>query len=413
MRKILIVGAGQAGLQLALTLVDHGGYDVTLMTAQTPEEIRDGRILSTQCMFHPSLAIERDAGLNTWEADTPQIEGLRVTVGGPDGAALAFYGALEGYAQSVDQRVKMAGWLERLERAGGKVVLHPVATSELESLASLYDLTVVAAGRGPLVELFERDDARSPYTVPRRALAAIYLHGVKPVPSHPVPQVRINVVPGVGELFVMPVLTRTGVGDAAFIEGVPGGPLDVFTERRLSAEEHLDKLKGLLAQWFPWEADLYAEARPTDDKSTLCGGYAPAVRHPVAKVGSGKVLGMGDVVVLNDPAAGQGANNAAHCAKIYLDAIVARGDLPFDEDWMRETFERYWAYAQWSTALTNGLIGDGLPDHIQQILGAATQDDQVARRFASGYSDPPSLASWFFDPTATGAYLASRQPAPS
>ena len=40
MRKILIVGAGQAGLQLGLSLLAEG-YDVTLMSARTPDEIRD------------------------------------------------------------------------------------------------------------------------------------------------------------------------------------------------------------------------------------------------------------------------------------------------------------------------------------------------------------------------------------
>lgn len=37
--KILIVGAGQSGLQLALGLQQHG-YDITVMSARTPEEIR-------------------------------------------------------------------------------------------------------------------------------------------------------------------------------------------------------------------------------------------------------------------------------------------------------------------------------------------------------------------------------------
>ena len=41
MRKILIVGAGQAGLQLALSLQAEG-YDVTVMSARTPDEIRNG-----------------------------------------------------------------------------------------------------------------------------------------------------------------------------------------------------------------------------------------------------------------------------------------------------------------------------------------------------------------------------------
>jgi glycine/D-amino acid oxidase-like deaminating enzyme len=41
MRKILIVGAGQSGLQLALGL-NTAGYEVTVMTAYTGQEIHDG-----------------------------------------------------------------------------------------------------------------------------------------------------------------------------------------------------------------------------------------------------------------------------------------------------------------------------------------------------------------------------------
>ena len=46
MRKILIVGSGQSGLQLALSLQSHG-YDVTVMSARTADEIRSGRVMST------------------------------------------------------------------------------------------------------------------------------------------------------------------------------------------------------------------------------------------------------------------------------------------------------------------------------------------------------------------------------
>ena len=58
MRKILIVGSGQSGLQLALGLQARG-YDVTVMSARTAEEIRVGQVMSTQCMFEYSLNLER------------------------------------------------------------------------------------------------------------------------------------------------------------------------------------------------------------------------------------------------------------------------------------------------------------------------------------------------------------------
>ncbi len=86
MRKILIVGAGQSGLQLALGLQSRG-YEVTLMSNRTADEIRSGRVMSTQCMFHTALQHERDYQLNFWESQAPKIEGLGVSVAAPDSSA--------------------------------------------------------------------------------------------------------------------------------------------------------------------------------------------------------------------------------------------------------------------------------------------------------------------------------------
>jgi 2-polyprenyl-6-methoxyphenol hydroxylase-like FAD-dependent oxidoreductase len=85
MRRVLIVGAGQSGLQLALTLL-RAGYDVTMMSAQTPDELRGGRIKSTQCMFAPALQLEREHEINLWEDQAPKIRAQRVSLSAPPGA---------------------------------------------------------------------------------------------------------------------------------------------------------------------------------------------------------------------------------------------------------------------------------------------------------------------------------------
>src|SRR5881398_632379 len=82
MRKILVVGAGQSGLQLALGLQSHG-YEVTLMSNRTADEIRAGRVMSTQCMFDTALQHERDLQVNFWESQAPKIQGLGVSVAAP------------------------------------------------------------------------------------------------------------------------------------------------------------------------------------------------------------------------------------------------------------------------------------------------------------------------------------------
>ncbi|MGH3843425.1 MAG: styrene monooxygenase/indole monooxygenase family protein, partial [Pseudonocardiaceae bacterium] len=223
MRKVLIVGAGQAGLQLGLGLQSHD-YEVTVMSARTPEEIRGGRVMSTQCMFGPALQYERDYDLNLWERQTPNIDGLGLSIAGPDHErVLDWLGELDDYAQSVDQRVKMSGWLELFEDRGGRVVYHGVTTSDVDALTTYYDLVIIAAGKGELVQLFDRDPSRSPYTSTQRILAVVYVHGMTPRPEHPATHaVRFNVAPGVGELFIMPCLTLSGPCDILFFEGIPG-----------------------------------------------------------------------------------------------------------------------------------------------------------------------------------------------
>ena len=406
MRKILIVGAGQGGLQLALSLQAEG-YDVTVMSARTPEEIRGGRVMSTQGMFGPALQIERDRGLNLWEEQTPKFVALYVTVAGPPGnPALQVPAQFSEYAQSVDQRVKMAGWLELFSQRGGNVVYHPVMTSDLEGLTRLYELTIIAAGKGELVELFGRDPSRSPFTAPQRALACVYVHGMKPLAGFPDVHVGINATPGIGELFTIPAYTTSGPCDILFWEGVPGGPLDRFGDRP-DPQAHLARTLDLMREYTPWEYERCGEVEPTDARSTLTGGYTPVVRYPVGSLsGSSFVLGMGDVVVANDPICGQGSNNACHCANIYSRSILERGRQPFDPEWMQRTFEAYWDYAQWPTAFSNAFLGP-LPEHVQQVLGVASQNPVVARRFADCYANPPDIENWLLDPGKTGAYLAS------
>ncbi|GAA3755235.1 styrene monooxygenase/indole monooxygenase family protein [Salinactinospora qingdaonensis] len=406
MRRILIVGAGQAGLQLGLGLLD-AGYDVTIMSARTPEEIRGGRVMSTQCIFAPNLQIERDLGLNQWEEQAPRIVSQRVALSDPPGKlAFDFVGRWDSYAQSVDQRVKMAAWLELFEERGGEVVYHGVMTSELEGLSAMYDLTIIAAGKGELVELFDRDPSRSPYDSPQRMLSCIYVHGMTPRPDYPEPHVRINALPGLGELFVIPAYTNSGPCDILFWEAVPGGPLDCWSDRP-APKEHLERTLDLARRYVPWEYERCLEAEPADERCSLVGGYTPVVRHPVARLSeTSHVLGMADVVVANDPITGQGANNAVRCADIYLRAIVDRGDQPFDPQWMQQTFDAYWNYAQHVTAFTNMML-EPLPEHVQRTLATAAHNPAVAYRFAMGYNDPTDFEHWFVDPAKTDAYLAS------
>jgi len=405
MAKITIIGGGQSGLQLGIGLLQNG-YDVTVVSDRTPEQIRDGRVTSSQCMFATALDNERALGIDFWDDTCPPVEGIALSVPHPEipGAKAIDWGArLDRVAQSVDQRVKFPRWLEHFAASGGEPVFHEANLDDLERYAADSDLVVVAAGKGDIARIFERDAERSQFDQPMRALALTYVNGMTPRAEFSA--VSFNIVPGVGEYFVFPALTTSGPCEIMVFEGVPGGPMDCWGDVSTPAE-HLAKSKWILETFMPWEAERCGAVELTDDLGILSGRFAPTVRKPVGLLPSGHpVLGMADAVLLNDPITGQGSNNASKGAAIYLQSILERGEGPFDVIWMQETFERLWAYAEKVVGWTNALLLPP-PPHVLNVLGAAGQFPAVAHRFANGFDNPPEFYDWFMDPGKADAYLA-------
>ncbi|HET7749340.1 MAG TPA: flavin reductase family protein, partial [Terriglobales bacterium] len=108
--------------------------------------------------------------------------------------------------------------------------------------------------------------------------------------------------------------------------------------------------------------------------------------------------------VLNDPITGQGSNNAARCAEIYLESIVERGDKSADAEWMQHTFERYWTgYAQWVVEWTNLLLKP--PAHVLKLLDCAGRIKAVGAAVVNGFDDPRTLFPWFTDPAEADKFV--------
>jgi hypothetical protein len=403
--KINIVGAGQSGLQLALGLLKHG-YEVTLYSDRTPEQIYSGSVMSTQCMFDSALQTEQDLNLNLWDESCPEIEGIMLRIATPNGDPALSWGAyLDKPAQSVDQRLKIPEWMRQFQALGGELIIKSVDIADLETMTG--DLTIIASGKGAIGQLFARDDSRSPYSTPQRVLALSCLQGM-PITT-PFNAVAFNIIPGEGECFLMNGLTTSGPCHFLIFEGIPGGQLDCWSDIT-TPDEHLARTKELLVKFLPWEAERCEGAQLADQNAVLRGRLTPTVKFPIAVLPSGKkVLGMADVVVLNDPITGQGSNNAAKCATIYLNQILDQGDRPFDAAWMQTTFDRYWDYAQWVTGWTNAMLQPP-PAHVQNILGAAASIPEVASRFVNGFDDPRTFFPWLADPAEAEKMLNSYQP---
>jgi flavin reductase (DIM6/NTAB) family NADH-FMN oxidoreductase RutF len=403
-RRVAVVGAGPAGTTLALGLLQHG-YDVTLVADRTAEEIRSGSVMSSQITFESALEVETALGISDLLPQPPEITRMSYDTRRLDGSAATFTAMLQSPARSIDLRLKLPQLLEGIERLGGKVVVKSATIEDVEDLAGEHDLVVVSTGRGGLASLFEVDRAHSPYSTPQRVAALTYLRGVEPDPDGPA--LRYHSVEGVGECFSCPGLTVNGPCDIYVLEGVPGGPLDCWDDIT-SCEDHMDRLLAVLAEHFPTEASRLSAAVLADDNAVLRGRITPVVRRPVGALPSGThVLGMADVVVLNDPLTSQGSINASKSASFYLEAITAHTG-EFDAAWMQRTFDNFWrGWAQWATSWTNTWLQPANA-HQRMVIDAAATHPAIASHIAAGFDDARLFSPWWFSPDAAEAFVSEQ-----
>ena len=275
MRNVTIVGAGQSGLQLALGLLQNG-YHVRLISNRTPEDFATGKVMSSQFMFGDALQAERDLGLNDWEKECPTTDALGVAIAGPDGKkAIDWVYALDKPGQAVDQRVKYPGWMKKFKDRGGELIIHEASVTDLENYARSSDLVIVAGGKGDITKLFERDASRSPFDQPQRALALTYVTGLAPYSPT---RVAFNLAPTVGEYFVFPALTITGPCEIMVFEGIPGGPMDCWSDVKTAGSTPRPQHGNF--------AEDFIRGRPsvqrTPSSPTLTAYSAAASRRPCA-----------------------------------------------------------------------------------------------------------------------------------
>jgi 2-polyprenyl-6-methoxyphenol hydroxylase-like FAD-dependent oxidoreductase len=399
MRKIAIVGAGQAGLQLGFGLLARGAA-VTLVAERSADEVFAGRLTVTAGLFATAIAHEQELGLDLWADAAPLIDGVHIDFCiAPRNLLLTVEGRFDGPCRAIDHRLKMSTWMRELARRGGKIIVRAAGISDLEELAATHDAVFVATGKGALSAIFERDEARSFFRRPERNLVAMTLSGLKPWPGisyhHPA---KFSITNGQGEIFWIPFLGRRGeTCHSVVFEGVPGSPLDRFTAVR-TAEEALTTARAVVAEVAPWESATLAEARLIDDLAWGTGALSCVVRRPVAHLPSGRVVfGLGDTVTVYDPVSAQGANSAAKMAHGLAHAVAERGSEPLDAAWMEGWFETYWErHARAMTEFNRIMLLPLQPPAIEVVL-AASRSRAVGDRFISAFNDPAGYFPWLDD----------------
>lgn len=405
MRKITIVGAGQAGLQLGLGLLQHG-YEVTLVSNRSAAQIRSGWATGAATLFGQAIRLEASLGENDWEQAVAAVE-AEVVLHMPQGA-LSIRAALPKPWLAVDQRLKHSHWLQRFAGLGGRVVIQSAEIADLERYARQSDLVIVAAGARRFTQLFARNAERSPFDRPQRRLLQVYLSGVDAWYRPDRPLARIVITPGAGEIFLLPFYAANRTqAHLVLIEAVPGGPFDTGTGVTTGTHA-LAVVREILRAAVPAQAPLFERAALTDERAWLQGAITPVVRRPVAVLPSGAaLLGIGDVTILNDPVGGQGANNATKFAHLLAERIVQQGGRSFDTAWMESVFEEFWNYSQYVNGFNAALLQPPAP-HQQQILLAASRNRSIALDFLNGFDNPPSLFPWFAEPAAAQRYLDAK-----
>ncbi len=421
MRKITIVGAGQAGLMVGVGLV-RKGYDVTIVSDRTPEEIRNGRVSSSQGMQATPIAYEREMGLRLWDDIYKPWDGIEFNILNPeDSSKVSTFaqrlGPQNGHADwimdSIDQRVKMPAWIYRFEELGGTMLYETADLQALDRYAAQSDLVLVASGKGEIGKLLERDDDKSVYDKPQRALGLAYVKGMTAIKTRDHGEIKRgltwNAVPGVGEYFVCNALTINGECDIMIFESIPGGPADIL-DMRDGPEEFLRKCLEVLKKFYPHEAERCQNIELTDDLGILSGRFPPTIRKPVMRLpGGGLAMGIADAVCLNDPITGQGSCNAAKYAKVVYDAVLNRVYQPFDGDWMQGVFDTYWEQAEAVVNWTNHLL-DGPGPAAMKLLLEANKNQDVADFLLRGMDDANRLMPYFFDEQAADALIDQLTP---
>ena len=412
MTTIGIVGAGIAGLHLALHLQQHG-IGVTVYSDRTAEEIRGSRLPNSVALMGATRARDTALGTNHWTSPAQGTHGMALRVFGDP--PLFFNAELAAPFLFIDMRVYVPRLMADFQERGGEIVFGPIGVDDVATLSANHDLMVVAVGRAGLGGLFPRVAERSPYEEPQRRMVGGLFHGVR----YPSPlRMGFNIIPGYGEIFENQFLTLDGYATGVLIEAIPGGGFDHLTRLRYEDDPAAFNA-AVLAVVRDYAPDTYSRTDPatfalTGALNTLSGAVTPIARRGWAPLAGGKfAMAVGDAHITHDPLTGQGANAASRGAFTLAELVLAqaRAGGRFDEAFCAGAEQKLWDDARAVTDWSNAFLQPP-PPHAIGPLVAAAQNQAVANAFADNFNDPKRQWAVLSSPDATAAFIAGFSAAP-
>jgi hypothetical protein len=384
MHNIGIVGAGIAGLHLALYL-QQNGIDATIITDVEPEAYRTSRLLNTVAHHHATLARETALDVNHWTDPNDHYHYHDHWLNFPE--PIHFPGHFKKPSRAVDYRIYLPTLMKDFTDRGGAIEYRRVEEGDIQPLIDRFDLLVVAVGKGPLGAMFAHDPAESPFQQPQRRLSCGLYTGV----AHTDPMnVTLSLTPGAGELIVIPTVTFGGIGTALLLENVPGTELEATVTTKYEDDPAVFRqvILDALEKFHPSvynrvDTTRFDLCQPVD---ILQGGVVPTVRNSFVEFDNGKfAVAIGDVHVTVDPVNGQGANIASYAAFKMGEEIVNAPvlDRRFIERVDMARNDRCLGAARWTN-----LMMPPPSEEIQMLLGAMSQNKALCDEFTENFNWP-------------------------
>jgi hypothetical protein len=336
-KKIAIIGLGIGGLTLAYAFSKSKLFDLKIFTAYDAEDIRNGRIPSTQVHFDKLLLTESRYDMPDY-GNVNEVKQMELLLNGQK----MFKGNLARRAISVDQRIYLSRLIDGLHQIVADIQKTRISSTVMTKLAEEFDLIIDCSGKiGPIAPFPLYEDMKPAPQTPLRVCSAGFFNGLEPEEAN---KFSFHIVPGMAEMFELSTITKHGLSRTLLLEIVPGCEMDQIRGDK-GPQAFTDSMKRILETYFP---HIFARVnvdqfRLVDDMAYTRMAIKPEVRIPYTTVNGTLVIGCGDSVALNDPITGQGANVASHCADVLYQTILENRneiwDMSFGIKYLNEISE--------------------------------------------------------------------------